>query len=712
MSRALTLVLPVFVALVIVCAVWLGIDRRPPEWDHANHLERAVLCAADLGAAKIRSLLERSSFYPPLVTCTAGALYRLLPSDALAGQITMWLFLGLGMLGTYLLGRRVGGDLVGGVAAVLFGTAPFVVFSALRFQLDLPLAAFVAVSLWALTTTDSFTRRTPALLTGMVFGLGLLTKASFPLYVLPAVIVSLRRFRQSGVLAHASHTLAVATIVALPWYGPRAFGILTQVGARAGRQAAESGHPDPLTWMGLSFYPTWIVPQLGVVTVLLMLAGLVVAVRRGQVGLVASVLVPFTLCALIQNKNLRYTLPILPAAAVVAGLAFGALGPRLRRGAGAVVAIGALLQVGATAFGVPPSPSILRGVPWLMASAPSTDDWRQREVLAVLMRESGGQAVVSVVPNSAYFSVSNFRYFAVRDGLPLRFVRAWDGDPLGVDLMVLKSGHQGPTWTAAKPQRINERFATDPYLARAFPVVAEFPLPDGSSATVRSRRVPPHPAPPGAIAEAVEAAVRRNAARFARDIDGLTVTLTWGADIARGRVERLVMSARSATLGEFARRDTATLRVRELRLVATDLLVDPASVVALSRLDVLDVGRIAVEQATISNADLTVFLKGLKHFRRARLVLEDGAAHLALGQAGPDVTARIRIVPASDRPFAIKASDVRVAGVPIPGALVNWVIRNYDPTPRLAARLPVPVEIGDVVIRRDAVEIRPEKGAR
>src|SRR3712207_8915565 len=29
-----------FAALALVAAVWLAIDRTPPEWDHANHLDR------------------------------------------------------------------------------------------------------------------------------------------------------------------------------------------------------------------------------------------------------------------------------------------------------------------------------------------------------------------------------------------------------------------------------------------------------------------------------------------------------------------------------------------------------------------------------------------------------------------------------------------------------------------------------------------------
>src|SRR3989441_5788879 len=57
----------VFAVLVAVAAVWLAIDRRPPQWDHANHLERVVTCAEDLARGDIKRILERSSFYPPFV---------------------------------------------------------------------------------------------------------------------------------------------------------------------------------------------------------------------------------------------------------------------------------------------------------------------------------------------------------------------------------------------------------------------------------------------------------------------------------------------------------------------------------------------------------------------------------------------------------------------------------------------------------------------
>jgi len=41
----------------------------------------------------------------------------------------------------------------------------------------------------------------------------------------------------------------------------------------------------------------------------------------------------------------------------------------------------------------------------------------------------------------------------------------------------------------------------------------------------------------------------------------------------------------------------------------------------------------------------------------------------------------------------------------VPSRLVNWVIRNFDPTPKIAARVPFPVEIGRVTVRDEALRI-------
>jgi hypothetical protein len=695
-----------FLVIAVVSSVWMAVDRRPPEWDNANHLERAVQCSRDLRTGDVRGILERSSFYPPLVLCLAGAGMLLGLSDAAAAGAVMVGFLGLGIAAVYLLGRALADGTVGVAAALLFGSAPFVVFSTLRFQLDLPLAAMVALALAVLLATDGLTRRPMALAFGVVCGLGMLTKPTFALYVLVPVIMVLARGGRRGVANVLLATL-VATVISLPWFGPRLFGLQAQFGARAFRQAAEAGYPETLSLAGVTFYPRMLLQQFGVGASLLFALGLVVAAWRRQWLMLGTLLGPFfVLSVLIQNKNLRFTLPLLGVMAVIAALTLTTLPRGVRRGAVIALVLLGAVQVAAIVSGIPPNVRLpWLGVWWVPGSTPMRADWQHAKILALLEQDRrGAPATVSVVPNDNFFAVSNFRYYAVRDRLDLRFVRAWDDPPLGIDYMILKTGSLGPQWTADKAIRVSERLARDPALARVFPVIGEFPLPDGSTATVRVRRVPPVNAAPAAVAAAVEAALRRRLGDVVRDVERLQIDVAYDDAIRAGRIGRVEIRMAAATFGEFARSRTPTLRVRDIQVVIEDFLVNPWSALE-GRLDPLDAGRVRFESATLALADLQAYLAALPRLRGAVVAADGDALLVTVRQAGPDVSARVRLQPAADRPFALEADHVRVGLVPVPDVLVNWVIRNYDPSARIAARLPFPIELGRISVSGEALRI-------
>src|SRR6202162_209882 len=114
----------VFALLCAVTAVWVSIDRRPPEWDHANHLERAVECyriLSEPGHDRLREILDVSSFYPPIVPCAAGLLYFVFPIAPLTAQAVMLGFLALGLAATFALGRHLFDVETGLLAPFFFG---------------------------------------------------------------------------------------------------------------------------------------------------------------------------------------------------------------------------------------------------------------------------------------------------------------------------------------------------------------------------------------------------------------------------------------------------------------------------------------------------------------------------------------------------------------------------------------------------------------
>lgn len=694
-----------FVVVLSIAVVWLAIDRHPPEWDYANHLEHAVLCARDLAAGDLRSVFARSSFYPPLVPCAGGLVFRLLPSDVVFGQIVILGFLGMGMAATYVLGRRFAGGAGGVVAAMFFATAPLVVNLALRFQLDVPLAAMVVVALVALLATERFERPGWAVVTGILFGLGMLTKPPFFVYVGPACLLVLAQTRGRRSWLTAALTGLLAGLVALPWYGPRLIGLPAQIQNRSFKQASEAGFPEALSGASLAYYPLNLPVQFGVVASLLLLVGFGVALRRRSWFLLAG-LAPFVVFLALQNKQTRYTLPLLPVMAVVAGVGFAALPSVGRAAAGIAIVVGAAFQLSSTAFAVPATVRVA-GIPLTDPAPPNRSEWQHRPIFDLIARDSAGaRRRVSVTPNHPHFSPANFRYYATRDDLPLRIARAWEGEPIGIEYMILKTGDIGPPWTIEKARRVAERLAADDDLARVFPVIGEFPLPDGSTASVRTRRIPVVlDTSPDGLARTVERAIRARLGDVTRDVEGLEVRMDYDAGILGGRIKRLKISATVATVGELRRRQPALLRLHDLRLVADDVLFNPWSATHAVRFDLLDAGHLAIERATIEPVDLRSFLGQVKGFARTSLALGAGFADVRFDAPGPDVSARIRLIAATDRPFALIAEQVRLGGVPVPSPLVNWIIRNFDPSPGIAGRLPFPVTVGPVTVTPSAIRI-------
>ena len=94
-------------------------------------------------------------------------------------------------------------------------------------------------------------------------------------------------------------------------------------------------------------------------------------------------------------------------------------------------------------------------------------------------------------------------------------------------------------------------------------------------------------------------------------------------------------------------------------MVIEDFLVNPWSALE-GRLDPLDAGRVRFESATLALADLQAYVAALPRLRGSVVAADGDALLVTVRQAGPDVSARVRLQSAADRPFALAADHVRV----------------------------------------------------
>jgi len=156
-------------------------------------------------------------------------------------------------------------------------------------------------------------------------------------------------------------------------------------------------------------------------------------------------------------------------------------------------------------------------------------------------------------------------------------------------------------------------------------------------------------------------------------------------------------------VGELKRRNRAPLHFRDARIEVERLLIDPQRLLDTGALEILDAGGLSIEAVTITQADVDALLAGQPAGELLTVRLDDGMADVRLKRFPGH--ARVGVEPGGpDLPFALRVEEVSIGGIPVPTFLVDWVVRNFDPTPRLR-NLPVPVSVAPIRILPGRLQI-------
>jgi 4-amino-4-deoxy-L-arabinose transferase-like glycosyltransferase len=519
------------VAFAAALAPVLQETGTPPGWDQSVHLrdslvyERIVRNPAALAGgvfgAIIRGseeypLLTPSGYYPPLVPGITALLYRVAGRSYETAMATQILFLTLLVFGTWVLGNRLLGAPVGLAAGLMLLAAPGIRLNAGEYMLDLPLAAMVIVSAWALLASDGFARLSKSLMFGFLAGAGMLTKWTFFLFlavpVLSVLISGLagssrepvprsRRWRNFAL------ALLIGGLVAAPYYLPILPILVKKTVVHAG--GAADGSSSPFTLASARFHLEALPRKLlGWPLTVTATAGILALLRRDPgtrqarlflLSWASSLYAIFTFA--VANKQSRYLLPWLPILLLMAAGGLVALWRRTTFGRGRTrVAIGALALM--------PVAGLTGG--W---RTEDTGDWNIRPLVARLEENLAGRIDLSkkvpklgVIPDMREVNGPTIAYYAARRALPVTVVQLVNRmkrhvsvevglDPFSrgdfyqtfdqYDFLVTKDGANAvPPWEAVVPEMqayFAERIA-------AFELLASFREPDGSTLALYARK--------------------------------------------------------------------------------------------------------------------------------------------------------------------------------------------------------------------------------
>jgi hypothetical protein len=334
--RTVAAVTAAFVALTVW---WVLVDARlPGGGDPGRHLTSALgfgnlLADLDLvGLFDYRADATSGFFYPPLGRFVAGA------PTAVGLDVQDWgvvavnlVFVPLLAAGCFLVGRRIYGPFAGALAAAFALGTPMILDLFHIFMLDAPLAATVAITIWALLASESFSKRRESVLAGLLGGIAFMVKSTAPVFFVGPIVVMLlrggwREWRNIGLAALA------AIAVAGPWHLAHA-GDITNLSGQApygvgpgqivGGGTDRSALGDFLDKLG-EYWWVAVNLQYFLPLLILFLVGVVYAVRERRerpqvVELLAGVAFAYLFFAFATTlRDPRYTLPLVVFVAVIA----------------------------------------------------------------------------------------------------------------------------------------------------------------------------------------------------------------------------------------------------------------------------------------------------------------------------------------------------------------------------------------------------------
>jgi 4-amino-4-deoxy-L-arabinose transferase-like glycosyltransferase len=538
------LLVSVFIALSASTILWTLRDRTPPAWDPSDHLRYAydyyrLLAHADFsGFAK--EFFSTRHYYAPLVHLVCAAVFLVLGASRLTGIVVNLLSLAALLSSVAWISRhlyekphalgKVGDE--SPQPRVLLSVLPALIGACYHFSawllhdnfLDFPLTAAITVTFAFLIRADDFRVRRYALAFGLAAGIGMLIKQTFAFFfVLPALYVVMRvlRTRDRRAILNLALAGAVLIIVAAIWYGPHLQDVIAIY--RENRQAAVNENEAPLFSLDSNFFyvHALISMQMQLPLASIFVAGLVYSLarcRRQSLILYLWILSGIACFALVANKDVRYTAPVLPAAALISVCWLRELRPRapsqrkslgagaLKAALAAAIAVWALVsffnaQWPRAGWGTAIDTPRYR---WMVFSRnyygfdhrPLGDDWSVPEIVRLVSNAQTAPApVLGVVVNLPYLSPSSVALYSrlltnQRAGAPLIDVR-WIVEPSMMDriddcdYILVRTGLQKADWVASVEREVEQltRGAPDQFIR-----VASFPIPLEEAEAVVYRR--------------------------------------------------------------------------------------------------------------------------------------------------------------------------------------------------------------------------------
>ena len=199
--------------------------------------------------------------------------------------------------------------------------------------------------------------------------------------------------------------------------------------------------------------------------------------------LLGWIILPIIVLTFVDNKDIRYTMPTLPAMAIVTAVVLSQVNnANLRKSLYVITGITVMLTFFFTSFFLKPS-----FFPYLgLSNYPYNKTWSTNIILDDILEakkpEKGKFLIVRTLANFAYFQRGSFRDFAAFRNLPITMKGVKRNVGEMTDFFITKSGDFSRQ--SANAIHLRKILLNDPALTKTFKLFRKYPLPDGTNGLV------------------------------------------------------------------------------------------------------------------------------------------------------------------------------------------------------------------------------------
>jgi 4-amino-4-deoxy-L-arabinose transferase-like glycosyltransferase len=425
--------------------IWFSRDTRPPFWDTACHETLALQvfqAFKELGAmGALGALPSITGYYPPLYHSIVALFFSIFGASVDVARWANLPALLLLLIATYGIGRTVLSKPSAAIAAVLANFYPLMIWLSRETLIEYWLTSLVALAMWLLVT-KKFESWKWAIVIGVVCALGMLTKWTFAFFIAAPFLWVARENIKNAALSAFS-----AVVLSAYWYLPevtklRQFLEINNAGGTG------EGDPSRLSLQSLVFYVRALEGyQIFLPLFLLFVTGVFILRKQFHAGwtpILLWLLGGWFALLLFRNKDPRYSVPFLPAVALISGVVFERK-PKLFAAAVPLLAFQHYL-VSFGISGLPDRVVLMEGqrgalnYDWNLYTQnyfglwgpPAREDWKIQHVLDTVMASGKSSIRLGIAPNIARFDPVAFEFYVALQKRPVTINRLWQYDEVRI----------------------------------------------------------------------------------------------------------------------------------------------------------------------------------------------------------------------------------------------------------------------------------------